>query len=69
MVDCQLEILKFLVIYIDVIDRQTNARSHRKILIVPFKTRLKRLASQAMRASSLFVLSLCVKFFIPFNFM
>ena len=30
-VDCQLEILEFLLIFIDVIDRPTNARSHRKI--------------------------------------
>ena len=51
-VDCQLEILEFLVIYNDVIDRQF----------------LARLTSQARQASSLFVLLLCVKFFIQFIF-
>ena len=30
-VDCQLEILEFLVFYNDVIDNQRNTRSHRKI--------------------------------------
>ena len=30
-VDCELEILEFLLIFIDVIDRSRNARSHRKI--------------------------------------
>ena len=56
MVDCQLEILEFLVIYNDVIDRQ------RLVLIGNSKLFLARLASQARRASSWFVLSLCVKF-------
>ena len=51
-VDCQLEILEFLVIYNDVIDRQ------RLVLIGNSKLFLARLASQARRASSWFVLSL-----------
>ena len=37
-------------------------------LIGKSKLFLARLASQARRASSLFVLSLCVKFFIQFIF-
>ena len=45
-VDGCLEILEFLVIYIDVIDRERNARSHLKIYIVPCQTRFSSETSE-----------------------
>ena len=55
MVDCQLEILEFLVIYNDVIGRQRNARPHRKS-----KLFVARLTSQAAS-----LVALCENLYYP----